>query len=90
MQAIGLSLSRPPEGVAVNPKIVRQLAERETAIRSGENISWSFAEALAYGSLACEGIEVRVSGQDTPRGAFSQRHFILVDQDSGALHEPLN
>ena len=90
LQAIGVSLSRPPEGVAVNPKIVRQLAERETAIRSGENISWPFAEALAYGSLACEGIEVRVSGQDTPRGAFSQRHFILVDQDSGALHEPLN
>ena len=90
LQAIGLSLSRPPEGVAVNSKIVRQLAEREAAIRSGENISWPFAEALAYGSLACEGIEVRVSGQDTPRGAFSQRHFILVDQDTGALHEPLN
>ncbi len=90
LQTIGISLSRPPEGVAVNPKVVRQLAEREAAIRSGENISWPFAEALAYGSLACEGIEVRVSGQDTPRGAFSQRHFILVDQQSGAIYEPLN
>ena len=90
LQSIGLSLSRPPEGVAVNPKIARQLVEREAAIRSGENISWPFAEALAYGSLACEGIEVRVSGQDTPRGAFSQRHFVLVDQECGALYEPLN
>jgi 2-oxoglutarate dehydrogenase E1 component len=90
LQAIGLSLTRPPAGVKVNAKIVRQLAEREEAIRCGENISWAFAEALAYGSLACEGVEVRVSGQDTPRGAFSQRHFVLVDQDTGAPCEPLN
>lgn len=87
---IGLSLSRPPAGVNVNPKIVRQLGERETAIRTGEGIAWPFGEALAYASLACEGVEVRVSGQDTPRGAFSQRHFVLIDQDSGAACEPLN
>jgi 2-oxoglutarate dehydrogenase E1 component len=89
-RAIGLSLSQTPFGVSVNPKIVRQLQARESAIKSGEGISWAFAEALAYASLACEGIEIRLSGQDTPRGAFSQRHFILFDQDSGALYAPLN
>lgn len=90
LEAIGLALSEPPAGVNVNPKIVRQLGERETAIHKGEGIAWPFGEALAYASLACEGVEVRVSGQDTPRGAFSQRHFVLIDQDTGATCEPLN
>ncbi len=90
LKAIGLALARPPAGVDVNPKIVRQLGEREAAIRGGENISWPFAEALAYASLACDGVPVRVSGQDTPRGAFSQRHFVLIDQTTGQPCEPLN
>jgi 2-oxoglutarate dehydrogenase E1 component len=89
-RTIGLSLSQAPSDVSVNPKIARQLQARESAIKSGEGISWAFAEALAYGSLACEGVEVRVSGQDTPRGAFSQRHFALFDQDSGTIYTPLN
>lgn len=85
-----MALARPPAGVDVNPKIVRQLGERGAAIRGGENISWPFAEALAYASLACDGVPVRVSGQDTPRGAFSQRHFVLIDQTTGQPCEPLN
>ena len=90
LRAIGLSLSKPPPGVVVNPKIARQLAERGKAIESGEGVSWAFGEALAYASLACEGVSVRVSGQDTPRGAFSQRHFVLIDQDSAEPCAPLN
>jgi 2-oxoglutarate dehydrogenase E1 component len=87
---LGLALSRVPDGIAVNPKIVRQLNEREQAIRSGRGISWALGEALALASLACERTPVRMSGQDTPRGAFSQRHFILVDQETGVAAEPFN
>lgn len=87
---LGLALLRVPEGIVVNPKIVRQLQEREQAIRAGEGISWALGEALAFASLAREGTGVRVSGQDTPRGAFSQRHFILVDQETGVAAEPFN
>jgi 2-oxoglutarate dehydrogenase E1 component len=79
-----------PDGVAVNPKIVRQLHEREQAIRAGKGISWALGEALAFASLAREGTGVRLSGQDTPRGAFSHRHFILVDQETGIAAEPFN
>ncbi|MFN3656574.1 MAG: 2-oxoglutarate dehydrogenase E1 component [Pseudolabrys sp.] len=89
-EEIGLALSRAPDGVSLNPKAVRQLAERETCIRTGEHIPWALGEGLAYASLAREGIEVRLSGQDTPRGAFSQRHFILFDQETGAACEPFN
>jgi 2-oxoglutarate dehydrogenase E1 component len=90
LRAIGAALSDPPEGMAINPKIARQLKERGEAIRSGEGISWAFGEALAFATLACEGVDIRFSGQDTPRGAFSQRHFVLVDQNTGAELEPFN
>jgi 2-oxoglutarate dehydrogenase E1 component len=90
LREIGLALARTPDGVAVSPKIVRQLKEREEAIRTGNGISWALGEALAYASLAREGMPVRLSGQDTPRGAFSQRHFILADQETGAVVESLN
>jgi 2-oxoglutarate dehydrogenase E1 component len=90
LRSIGAALSEPPQGMAVNAKIVRQLKERGDAIRSGEGISWAFGEALALATLACEGFDVRFSGQDTPRGAFSQRHFVLVDQNTGATVEPFN
>lgn len=89
-EEIGLALSSVPDGITLNAKVVRQLAEREACIRTGENIPWALGEALAYGSLAREGIEVRLSGQDTPRGAFSQRHFVLFDQETGAACEPFN
>jgi 2-oxoglutarate dehydrogenase E1 component len=90
LQAIGQSLSTPPAGVSVNEKIVKQLGERGDAVRSGVGITWAFGEALALASLACDGFNVRFSGQDTPRGAFSQRHFLLIDQSTGATVEPFN
>ena len=76
--------------MAVHPKIERQLKERADAISSGEGISWALGEALAFAALACEGRNVRFSGQDTPRGAFSQRHFILIDQETGIAINPFN
>jgi 2-oxoglutarate dehydrogenase E1 component len=90
LRAIGAALSAPPAGMAINTKIARQLKERGDAIRTGEGIAWAFGEALAFATLACEGLDVRFSGQDTPRGAFSQRHFVLLDQNTGAAVEPFN
>ena len=87
---IGAVLSEPPAGMAINAKVARQLRERGEAIRTGEGIAWAFGEALAFATLACEGFDVRFSGQDTPRGAFSQRHFMLFDQNTGAAVEPFN
>jgi 2-oxoglutarate dehydrogenase E1 component len=90
LRRVGLALSQPPKGMVANPKIIRQLNERGETIRIGEGISWAFGEALAFATLACEGVGVRFSGQDSPRGAFSQRHFLLVDQETGATVEPFN
>jgi 2-oxoglutarate dehydrogenase E1 component len=90
LQTIGAVLSEPPAGMAINAKVARQLKERGDTIRTGEGIAWAFGEALAFATLVCEGFDVRFSGQDTPRGAFSQRHFILFDQKTGAAIEPFN
>jgi 2-oxoglutarate dehydrogenase complex dehydrogenase (E1) component-like enzyme len=90
LQSIGVALSTPPHGTAVHPKIERQLKERADAIRSGEGISWAFVEALAFATLTREGRNVRFSEQDTPRGALSQRRFIVIDQETGVAVNPCN
>jgi 2-oxoglutarate dehydrogenase E1 component len=69
-----------PEGFNAHPKIVRQLETKRVAIESGEGIDWATAEALALGTLLLEGHPVRLSGQDSQRGTFSQRHAVLIDQ----------
>jgi 2-oxoglutarate dehydrogenase E1 component len=90
LRAIGDILSERPAGMAVNAKILKQLKGRDDAIRSGSGLSWALGEALAFATLACEGVDIRFSGQDTPRGAFSQRHFVLIDQETGVTHEPFS
>ncbi len=90
LRELGRIISSAPDGFAINPKVKRQLAERLETIDAGENIAWATGEALAFASLAAEGIDVRFSGQDSPRGAFSQRHFILTDQNSGDCFNPFN
>ncbi|HXY92060.1 MAG TPA: multifunctional oxoglutarate decarboxylase/oxoglutarate dehydrogenase thiamine pyrophosphate-binding subunit/dihydrolipoyllysine-residue succinyltransferase subunit [Acidimicrobiia bacterium] len=82
-------LTRVPEGFSVNPKLGRQLLARRTAFDHDE-IDWALAEALAFGSLVLQGTPVRLAGQDTRRGTFSQRHSVLVDQVDEAEYEPLN
>ena len=61
-----------PEGFAVHPKVAKQHDAAATAIRSGEGITWATAEALAFGSLVAEGYGLRLTGEDTGRGTFSQ------------------
>ena len=90
LQRIGAALSEAPPNMTANAKIVRQLQVRNEAVRTGEGIPWAFAEALAFGTLACDGVNIRFSGQDTPRGAFSQRHFVLIDQETGETIQPFS
>src|SRR5271156_76157 len=80
-------------GVKAGPGIAADQRFRETgraAIMSGEGIDWSTAEALAFGSLLDDGFPVRLSGQDSERGTFSQRHSVLIDQQTEARYIPLN
>ena len=90
IRAITESTSAIPEGFHVNPKIERQLALRPKTIEAGTGIDWAFAEMLSFGSLLLEGTPVRLSGQDSRRGTFSQRHAVLVDGTDGHDHTPLN
>ena len=79
-----------PEGFNINPKMVGQLARR-AKMGSGEApIDWAFAEAVAFGTLVLEGSRVRLSGQDSGRGTFSQRHAVLYDTQTGKSWAPLS
>src|SRR5690606_26539597 len=90
LKEVGVALSTMPEDFNVNRKIARQLEAKLKMIESGEGLDWATAEALAFGSLLVEGTMVRLSGQDSGRGTFSQRHAVLVDQEvEGRKHIPL-
>ena len=90
IKEIGAKLSTVPEDFAVHRTISRFLENRRKMIQSGEGIDWSTAEALAFGSILLEGNPVRLSGQDSERGTFSQRHSVLYDQNDERRYVPLN
>ncbi|HJT66819.1 MAG TPA: multifunctional oxoglutarate decarboxylase/oxoglutarate dehydrogenase thiamine pyrophosphate-binding subunit/dihydrolipoyllysine-residue succinyltransferase subunit [Pyrinomonadaceae bacterium] len=79
-----------PEGFNVNPKMVGQLARRAKMGDGAAPLDWAFAEAVAFGSLVLEGTRVRLSGQDSGRGTFSQRHAVLYDTQTGKSWAPLS
>jgi 2-oxoglutarate dehydrogenase E1 component len=89
LQTVGKALVRVPQDFVLNPKIARQLKAKEQALQSGQGIDWATGEALAFGTLLMEGVPVRLSGQDSGRGTFSQRHAVLNDQETEAKHIPL-
>ncbi len=82
------ALASVPDGFTVHPKLAKQLEARASMFAGGE-VDWALGEALAFGTLLADGISVRLAGQDTRRGTFSQRHAVLVDYATGAEHEPL-
>ena len=86
LQALGRQITTPPEGFVLDPKIQRFLDERRRSIDTGEGINWATGEALALASLLADGTSVRFGGQDSVRGAFTQRHLEVHDQASGARH----
>ncbi|HEV2301394.1 MAG TPA: 2-oxoglutarate dehydrogenase E1 component [Stellaceae bacterium] len=90
LREVGHALTTVPQGFSLNRKIARQLEAKAAAFESGEGIDWATAEALAIGSLCAEGTHVRMSGQDSGRGTFSQRHAVLFDQESEARYVPLD
>ena len=90
LSLIGERITAAPEGFNVHKTVLRFLENRRAAIRSGDGIDWSTAEALAFGTLLDEGFPVRLSGQDSERGTFSQRHSVLIDQQTEARYVPLN
>ncbi|MFF3037290.1 multifunctional oxoglutarate decarboxylase/oxoglutarate dehydrogenase thiamine pyrophosphate-binding subunit/dihydrolipoyllysine-residue succinyltransferase subunit, partial [Arthrobacter citreus] len=77
-----------PEGFTVHPKLKSLLEKREQMSREG-NIDWGFAEVAAFGSLLMEGVPVRLAGQDSRRGTFTQRHAVFHDRATGAEWTPL-
>jgi 2-oxoglutarate dehydrogenase E1 component len=77
-----------PDGFTVNAKLAKQLARRRAEVTDG-GIDWGHAEGLAIGSLLLEGIPVRLTGQDTERGTFSHRHFVLHDTETGEVFTPI-
>ncbi|MCS7181970.1 MAG: multifunctional oxoglutarate decarboxylase/oxoglutarate dehydrogenase thiamine pyrophosphate-binding subunit/dihydrolipoyllysine-residue succinyltransferase subunit [Thermoanaerobaculum sp.] len=81
LQRVASCLATVPEGFHVHPKLARLLAYRGRCLEEG--VDWGTAELLAFGTLLLEGIPVRLSGQDSRRGTFSQRHAVLVDQVTG-------
>ncbi len=83
LNEVSRTMSVVPQGFTINPKMVSQMSRR-AKMGSGElPIDWAFAEGLAFGSLVIEGTSVRLSGQDSGRGTFSQRHAVLYDTRTG-------
>jgi 2-oxoglutarate dehydrogenase E1 component len=78
-----------PDGFTVNAKLKKQLDRRRDALGAEGGIEWAHAEALALASLVTEGTPIRLTGQDTERGTFSQRHLALFDASNGRRHAPI-
>ena len=89
LSRIGKALTTIPEGFHAHKTIARQLQTKAQMFESGDGVDWATAEALAFGTLLEEGYPVRLSGQDSARGTFSQRHAALVDQESAERYFPL-
>ena len=90
LKEIGKKLTDIPADFEAHKTIVRFMETRRKMIESGEGIDWSTAEALAFASILLDGNPVRLSGQDSERGTFSQRHSVLYDQNDETRYIPLN
>jgi 2-oxoglutarate dehydrogenase E1 component len=89
LASIGRVLTTVPSGFRLNPKMVQQLARRAKMAEGVLPLDWGTAEALAFGSLLLEGTPIRISGQDSSRGTFSQRHAVFSDTLTGNAWTPL-
>jgi 2-oxoglutarate dehydrogenase E1 component len=90
LREIGKKITTVPEGFHAHRTVQRFLDNRAKAIETGEGIDWATAEALAFCSLLKEGNPIRLSGQDSERGTFSQRHSVLFDQENEERYTPFN
>ena len=90
MEQVGKALTAPPDGFPLHKTVGRLLDTRAEMFSSGKGFDWATAEALAFGSLLTEGYPVRLAGQDSTRGTFSQRHSGLINQETEERYYPLN
>ncbi|MDP3897929.1 MAG: 2-oxoglutarate dehydrogenase E1 component [Mesorhizobium sp.] len=90
LKEIGKKLTETPKDFEAHKTIQRFLDARRKMIDTGEGIDWSTAEALAFGAILLDGNPIRLSGQDSERGTFSQRHSVLYDQRDESRYIPLN
>jgi len=90
MAEIGRALCTPPKDFALHKTVSRLLESKAKMFQNGKGFDWATAEAMAFGSLLTEGYPVRLSGQDSARGTFSQRHSALIDQDTEDRYYALN
>lgn len=90
LKEIGRKITKVPDGFRVHRTIQRFLDNRAKAIDTGVGIDWATGEALAFCTLLEEGHHVRLSGQDSERGTFSQRHSVLIDQEDESRYTPYN
>ena len=89
LKKVGKVISSVPPEFKLHSRIQRQLQQKATMFETGQDFDWATAEALAFGTLVLEGTPVRLSGQDSGRGTFSQRHSVLVDQQTEERYVPL-
>ena len=89
LRTLARKLNRLPDGFRIHHKLQRILDKRLKAVEEGKGIDWANAEALAFASLVTQGYLVRISGQDSGRGTFSQRHSVLYDINDGKKYVPL-
>ena len=90
LKKVGKALSTAPTNFHLHKTIARQLEAKAQMFSTGNGFDWATAEALAFGTLLNDGVDIRLSGQDSSRGTFSQRHAALVDQESEERYLPLN
>lgn len=90
LQAIGKAVTTYPADFNIHQRLDRNLKDKAEKVHRGKDIDWAMAEAMAFGSLLCEDYPVRLSGQDSGRGTFSQRHAVFHDQKTDATYIPLD
>ncbi|WP_407444919.1 multifunctional oxoglutarate decarboxylase/oxoglutarate dehydrogenase thiamine pyrophosphate-binding subunit/dihydrolipoyllysine-residue succinyltransferase subunit [Rhodococcus sp. (in: high G+C Gram-positive bacteria)] len=88
LERIGDAFADVPEGFSVHPRVKPVIEKRRSMSREG-HIDWAYAELLAFGSLVEQGALVRLAGQDSRRGTFTQRHSVLIDRKTGEDYSPL-
>ena len=89
LREVGRRITTIPQDFNVHRTIERLLTRRREMVESGSGVDWAMAEHLAFGTLLKEGYPVRLSGQDSERGTFSQRHSVLIDQQTERQYTPL-
>ena len=89
LKSIGKTLTNYPADFKMHRTLSRVIGQRQKTLEEGVGIDWATAEALAFGSLLQDGFGVRLSGQDSRRGTFSQRHAVFIDQETENNYTPL-